>query len=290
MSGGGSRFTVLPGGQVNVQAGYALSLQGSLLVNNGTINGATTINYGATAKGTGVFGPVTVLDGGKFSPGNSPGTATLNGAYTLGAGGSMDLEIFDALGTAGATTGWDLVRLLGANGLLDVQAGSTSNSRFVIHLASGDISGPQPALHFDNHSIYDWLIVDTAQGITGLDPGDIGIDASSFLNPLDGGTFSVAERSGDLYLHYQPVPEPIDPRALRQRPQPARIHAPPLFLRDCVKVDPAWKAKAHKGGACFQPPTHPTRAAPFSPPCGWKHAPPLRALAFPRWTDFFHSL
>ena len=208
VSGGGSRFSVLAGGQVNVQAGYALSLQGSLLVNNGTINGATTINYGATAKGAGVFGPVTVLDGGRFSPGNSPGTATLNGAYTLGAGGGMDLEIFDALGTAGATTGWDLVRLLGKNGLLDVQAGSAANSRFLIHLASGDISGPQPALHFNSASIYDWLIVDTAQGITGLDPGDIGIDASSFLNPLDGGTFSVAERSGDLYLHFQPVPEP----------------------------------------------------------------------------------
>ncbi len=204
VSGGGSRFTVLPGGQVNVQTDYALSLQASLLVNNGTINGATTINYGATAKGAGVFGPVTVLDGGRFSPGNSAGTATLNGAYTLGAGGGMDLEIFDALGTAGATTGWDLVRLLGPDGLLDVQSGNTANSRFLIHLASTNAG----ALNFNNASIYDWQIVDTAQGITGLDPGDIGIDASSFLNPLDGGTFSVAERSGDLYLHYQPVPEP----------------------------------------------------------------------------------
>ena len=208
VSGGGSRFTVLVGGQVNVQTGYALSLQGSLLVNNGTINGTTTINYGATAKGAGVFGPVAVLDGGRFSPGNSPGTATINGAYTLGAGGSMDLEIFDALGTAGATTGWDLVRLLGPDGILDVQSANTANSRFVIHLASANASGPQPVLHFDNASIYDWLIVDTAQGITGLDPGDIGIDSASFANPLNGGTFSVAERSGDLYLHFQPVPEP----------------------------------------------------------------------------------
>ena len=149
-----------------------------------------------------------MLDGGRFSPGNSPGTATLNGAYTLGAGGGMEVEIADALGTAGTTTGWDLVRLLGPDGILDVQSGNTDNSRFLIHLASGNASSPQPALNFNNASIYDWLIVDTAQGITGLDPGDIGIDASSFANPLDGGTFSVAERSGDLYLHYQPVPEP----------------------------------------------------------------------------------
>jgi hypothetical protein len=111
VSGGGSRITVQSGGQLNVETGFSLDLQGSLLVNNGTINGATEVYYGATAKGGGVFGSVAVFDGGTFSPGNSPGTATINGTYVWGAGGKLDFEIVDALGAAGASNGWDLVNV-----------------------------------------------------------------------------------------------------------------------------------------------------------------------------------
>ena len=41
------------GGELQIETGYSLDLQGSLLVNNGTINGATEVYYGATAKGGG---------------------------------------------------------------------------------------------------------------------------------------------------------------------------------------------------------------------------------------------
>jgi len=72
VSGGGSRIYVgsvsTPGGQLNLQGGTSLDLQGSLLVNNGTITGPTNVYYGSLAKGAGTFGAVNVYDGGKFSP------------------------------------------------------------------------------------------------------------------------------------------------------------------------------------------------------------------------------
>jgi T5SS/PEP-CTERM-associated repeat protein/autotransporter-associated beta strand protein len=76
-SGGGSRTTVNAGGIITLLGGAELDLNGALLVNNGTINGTTNVNYGSLAKGTGSYGVVNVTQGGVFSPGNSPGTVTV---------------------------------------------------------------------------------------------------------------------------------------------------------------------------------------------------------------------
>src|SRR5207244_5057418 len=103
VSGGGSRITINPGGILNT--GSSLELNGALMVNNGTITGTTNINFGSLAKGAGVYGTVNVNDGGRFSPGNSPGSVT-TGATTWNSGGSYVVEIADAL--AGAGTGWDI--------------------------------------------------------------------------------------------------------------------------------------------------------------------------------------
>ncbi|MBP1690294.1 MAG: hypothetical protein H6Q34_867, partial [Deltaproteobacteria bacterium] len=87
VSGGGSRSTINAGGVVFLSDGTAWELNGALLVNNGEVNGTVDVNYGSLAKGGGNFaGLVNVNDGGKFSPGNSPGSATL-GAANFGAGG-----------------------------------------------------------------------------------------------------------------------------------------------------------------------------------------------------------
>ena len=75
-SGGGSRTTVNAGGIINLLLGSELELNGALLVNDGTINGTTNVNYGSLAKGTGVYGVVNVNTGGVYAPGNSPGIST----------------------------------------------------------------------------------------------------------------------------------------------------------------------------------------------------------------------
>jgi hypothetical protein len=76
-----------------------------MLVNNGTISGTTNVFYGSLAKGSGVFGSINLSNGGKFSPGNSPGAVT-TGATTWNASGNYLFEINDAAGIAG--TNWDL--------------------------------------------------------------------------------------------------------------------------------------------------------------------------------------
>jgi hypothetical protein len=80
------------------------------LVNNGTIAGTTNVNFGSLAKGSGVYGAVNVTDGGKFSPGNSPGAVT-TGSTTWNSGGTYTVEIADAL--AGPGIGWDLWTIAG---------------------------------------------------------------------------------------------------------------------------------------------------------------------------------
>ena len=144
VSGGGSQIIINAGGQLNVNSdgsGMRLDLQGSLLVNNGTITGMTNVYYGATAKGAvGVYGPVTINDGGKFSPGNSPGVVT-SATTVWNSGGQYLFEINSATGTAGSN--WDLWDI---NGTLSIAAGNTSNSKFTIAVTSesGTARGRSP--------------------------------------------------------------------------------------------------------------------------------------------------
>jgi fibronectin-binding autotransporter adhesin len=188
-----------PGGTINLN-GQSIDLRGGLLVNNGTIaNGTTIVGFGALAKGAGTYGPVNVTDGGKFSPGNSPGTAT-TGATTWNSGGSYLVEIADAL--AGAGVGWDIWNVQGP---LSLNATPTANGRFTVALSTMDAL----AANFDSHRDYDWTILHASDGIGGFDPSEIFIDTSAFRNDLAGGHFSIIENQNDLVAHFaSAVPEP----------------------------------------------------------------------------------
>ncbi len=80
-----------------------------ILAMNGTMNGPAVVESGATLKGTGNFlSTVTVLPGGMFAPGNSPGTITVAGLalmsgstlqYELGAGDIRDRIVVTNNGT-----------------------------------------------------------------------------------------------------------------------------------------------------------------------------------------------
>ncbi len=205
--GGGSRTSVgdaaQPGGTIELRSGGRLLLNGGLLVNNGRITGPVEVNFGSVAKGAGEYGAVTVNDGGRFSPGNSPGNVT-TGDATWGSGGTLVVELAAAEGTAGEQ--WDLWTI---DGILSIESGITANSRFTISLATLDGNDQAAALAgFDPSRAWQWQIVDTTGGILGFDPARVTLDTQGFLSPLAGGTFQLAVQDGDLYVQFAPVPEP----------------------------------------------------------------------------------
>jgi hypothetical protein len=208
--GGGSRTYVgtaaAPGGTLAMSAGANIQLNGGLLVNNGTITGTTNINFGSLAKGAGSFGIVNIMDGGKFSPGNSPGTATMS-ALSLGSGGHYDFELNSATATSGV--GSDLIMV---SGILDVAGGLTANSRFTVALITLDGSNNPASLADFNPSLsYTFVLATAAGGIIGFNAAEFTVDTSGFQNSLLGGSFSIGQSGNDLIAQFQPgavVPEP----------------------------------------------------------------------------------
>src|SRR6185295_18708545 len=196
-STGGSRININSGGSLNV-SGFSIELNGALLVNNGTITGTTDVNFGSLAKGAGVYGAVNVTDGGKFSPGNSPGTVT-TGPTTWNSGGSYVVEMADAL--SGAGIGWDSWNI---DGSLNLNATNTTGGRFTISLSTLDAL----AANFDNSHDYTWTILHADGGIVGFDPSLISIDATGFKNGLAGGHFGMITDQNNLSVHFTAVPEP----------------------------------------------------------------------------------
>jgi autotransporter-associated beta strand protein len=198
-------LSVAPGASL-----VATTSSGTLNVTgNATINGALTANAGlqvtpgsgSSLTGSGsVGGVVTITGGGKLAPGNSPGALSAS-AVTFGPAGSYVWEVNDADGGAGST--WDL---LNVDGTLTINA--TSGNRFVLKLASLTGSNlPGLAADFDPGRNYTWTIA-TADQISGFASQLFTIDASGFLNNLQGGHFSLSASQTTLSLQFTAVPEP----------------------------------------------------------------------------------
>jgi autotransporter-associated beta strand protein len=190
-SGGGSRITINPGGALNVTSN-SLDLNGALLVNNGTITGPTNVNFGSLAKGSGTFGAVNVTDGGRFSPGNSPGSVT-TGSTTWNSGGSYVVELADVVGNPNH----DFWQVEG-----ELLLSASPDKPFAISLASLD------GLIFDPTRDYSWPILHADGGITGFDPSELILDTSSFKNPIGSGRFSIQSSPTDIVITFSAVPEP----------------------------------------------------------------------------------
>ena len=195
----------------NTYGGTTLVQQGVLLVNGdqSAATGSVTVGAAGTLGGTGTVGGATAIGGGAtLAPGASPGTLTFAGNVTLTAGGNYNWEIHDAAGTAGSTTGWDLISVGGG---LDIAA--TSESRFNLNLWSLSGVGPDvngPAINWTATQGYTWKIASAAGGITGFDAGKFTINTAAtngtagFANDLAGGSFSVAVSGNDLNLVFTP--------------------------------------------------------------------------------------
>jgi autotransporter-associated beta strand protein len=145
-----------------------ISGTGKLIVNgNISTSVLTTVQTGATLGGSGTVGALTIDSGGFFSPGNSPGIETVNGAYTQN--GTLQVEI-EGL-TAGNGTGFhDQVIVNGTvtlNGLLSLTTFSgtyAANDLIFILLndnadaVSGTFTGLAQGDVAATHGGFDWLI------------------------------------------------------------------------------------------------------------------------------------
>ena len=133
----------------------------------------------------------------------SPGTVS-TGATTWGPGGGYLFEINDAAGVAG--TNWDLWNITGN---LNITAGTTTNSRFTVSIASLDPSNaPGNAANFSSAGNFSWMIASTTAGITGFDTARFTIDSSAFTNPLGGGSFALSQVGNNLFLNFNGVSTP----------------------------------------------------------------------------------
>jgi autotransporter-associated beta strand protein len=198
----GNSVTIQSGAQL--QLGATLPLQSNaVLTNQGTISGSISLTGGAKAQGNGVYGPVSVLTGGVFSPGTGIGSA-VSGTTAWTANGKYLFEINDALGVAGSN--WDLWNISGNLAI-------SGSSPFTVALSSVNAANQSaPIADFDPTASCSWLIASATGTISGFSSNAVQLDTSLFRNDLSQGKFSLSESvdSKQLYLNYIPnvVPEP----------------------------------------------------------------------------------
>lgn len=131
-------------------------------------------------------------------------------SLSFASGGVYDWGIQSAGGTIG--TGWDIVLV---NGALAFTSSSTAPFKF--RLSTFDGMGANGLLtDFNNSQSYSWMLLTAYSSATtqqqslinGFSPANIVIDTSAFMNPLNGGSFSLAQSGSSLFLNFTPIPEP----------------------------------------------------------------------------------
>ena len=160
----------------NTYSGATADVVGTLEVDGNSASSAVAVNSGATLSGVGTVGAVTVASGGTNSPGSiGPGTLT-SGAQTWAAGGNYVWEINNPNGSAGGSSGWDLINISGA---LTITA--TSATKFNLDLASLTAANISWVLtNFNNTATYVWTIATASGGITGFNAANFNINAWVF--------------------------------------------------------------------------------------------------------------
>jgi hypothetical protein len=189
-------------GTLLVSDGYTLTPAGGTLAlePGGTVGGhGGTINGNVTAAG----------GGGVYSPGLSIGELDVGGDAEWAGGGTYPFQVHDFAGLPGDPAGWDLLDVAGSIGIT-----ADSASRFTVAVESLDALGePGPAANFDPGSALSILIARAGDSIIGFDPGSFLIDAASFQNDLQGGSFGIDSLNNGIYLTFTPavtgiIPEP----------------------------------------------------------------------------------
>lgn len=177
--------------------GSATGVSSVIVTNSGTTGGGTL-----TGSGT-ISGSVTLHGGGISATNMAGGCATLTtGAQTWGTGSSNIWTINNATGTAGTTSGWDVLTI---NGALTIANGVTL---YVESLTSANKQGALAS--FNNTQAYSWPIATATGGITGAT--NLTINTGKFANALGSGQFALSVSSNTLYLNFlQPATVTVSP-------------------------------------------------------------------------------
>ncbi|MBU3666587.1 MAG: hypothetical protein FGM15_12035 [Chthoniobacterales bacterium] len=192
----------------------ATTIEAGKLVVNGSLatNSTVTINSGGALGGGGTVGSTVVASGATITPGNSPGTLTINGDLTWNNGGSYDWEVFRLPGEGTAGTDWDLLSVTGSLNLTNL----TGSPLFNINLYSMSSTTTYGSLtNWSPTGVYAWKILEAGTAINGsyITPSYFNINTANFQDTITG-LFALELRDGGtgLYLTYngggEPVPEP----------------------------------------------------------------------------------
>jgi outer membrane autotransporter protein len=134
----GTGTTVLTGN--NPYTGPTTVAAGTLIVSGSIANSAVAVNAGAMLAGTGTVGPTTILSGGTFAPGNSPGTMTVAGNLAFQSGALYLVQVNPSTASSANVTAGGSATLAGT-----VQAafapGSYVTRTYTILSAAGGLGG-----------------------------------------------------------------------------------------------------------------------------------------------------
>jgi autotransporter-associated beta strand protein len=244
---GGSRTFISDAAHIGGPAyvdlhGQDAIVAGGLFVNNGAMfdsQGSPAghhnliADYGATIKGAGAFQftPVT-QNGGKFSPGNSPGAASF-GEFKVGQGGVSNyvFQIDDATGAAGPSpdaqghvSGWGLAKAVPQIGPVPTSGNFVwaADSAHPLAVAIDTLVNPTtvgtdiagPMANFDPSLAYSWTAVEWTGSYTGPTNAAVlnastAFDTSGIVNGFSGSFgWDFGPDGHSLALTYTPVPEP----------------------------------------------------------------------------------
>ena len=175
----------------------AITLNGGMVVMNGSTTATVNVNAGGMFSGSGTIGGLTAAAGGIIAPGNSIGTLTVNGALTFNPGSIYRVET-DAAGAS------DRINVVGApgtatigGGTVDVQAGAGTYSPATIYTiinATGGVAGTfssvtsnlaflTPSLAYDPNNVFLTLTRNAATfPSVALTPNQIAV--SNMLEPV----------------------------------------------------------------------------------------------------------
>jgi fibronectin-binding autotransporter adhesin len=187
--------------------GASHTVTGGTLQVDGTLNG---VGKSLAVSGTGVLSgsgivnvPVTVLNGGTISPGNSPGILTFNQNLILGPDSVLNFEINDVAGTRGVN--WDGLNF--ASGITVDMTTATVEDPILIKIYGKDSLGnPGDPTGFDPNQAYSWMFWDIPKAkIIGYDPAKFAFEISGFGSAT--GTFGTKLGSNQITYGPKNVPE-----------------------------------------------------------------------------------
>ncbi|MCS6770501.1 MAG: hypothetical protein NZ740_00565 [Kiritimatiellae bacterium] len=174
-------------------------LAGPVILEGGTTylrghlsNAPVTVSGGAILVGSGTVQSLSLngwLDIGPAS--NTVGQLRALGASTLHTSCTWMVNVGNATGSIPGLH-WDFLNISG----FALTIGATPSQPVTLRVAGNPTA-------FVNSATYSWMIA-TAATVVGFAPNHFAIDSSSFVPPLNGGSFSVTATATAIYLRYLP--------------------------------------------------------------------------------------